>query len=80
MNVVKNFNEYKIFDMAHGEKLESWNGILLRRPDPQIIWNKESKKDIWLRANAIYHRSKEGGGYWEKKIQFLILGKLNIKN
>ena len=28
---------------------------------------KNQKKDIWLRANAIYHRSKEGGGYWEKK-------------
>ena len=45
--VITKFNEYKILDMAHGEKVEDWNGVLLRRPDPQVIWNNESNPEIW---------------------------------
>jgi len=65
--VITKFDEYKILDMAHGEKVESWNGVVLRRPDPQIIWNNESNKDIWKKTDATYHRSKTGGGEWEKQ-------------
>ena len=65
--IVTKFDEYKILDMAHGEKVESWNGVVLRRPDPQIIWNNESNKDIWKKTDATYHRSKTGGGEWEKQ-------------
>ena len=65
--VITKFDEYKILDMAHGEKVESWNGVILRRPDPQIIWNNESNKDIWKKTDATYHRSKTGGGEWEKQ-------------
>lgn len=64
--IITKFDDYKILDMAHGEKVESWNGIILRRPDPQIIWDKETNKDVWVKPDATYHRSKEGGGYWEK--------------
>ena len=39
-----NFVEYKILDTSDGMKLESWNGIKLLRPDPQIIWNKTNNK------------------------------------
>lgn len=65
--IITKFDEYKILDMAHGEKVESWNGVVLRRPDPQIIWNNESNKDIWKMTDATYHRSKTGGGEWEKQ-------------
>ena len=65
--IITKFDEYKILDMAHGEKVESWNGVVLRRPDPQIIWNNESNKDIWKKTDATYHRSKTGGGEWEKQ-------------
>ena len=65
--IITKFDEYKILDMAHGEKVESWNGVVLRRPDPQIIWNNESNKDIWKNTDATYHRSKTGGGEWEKQ-------------
>lgn len=60
-----NFKEYKLLDMANGEKIESWNGIILRRPDPQVIWKKRQNKDIWNKVDAYYHRSKSGGGEWE---------------
>ncbi len=64
--ILTKFDNYKILDMAHGEKVEDWDGVILRRPDPQIIWNNESKPEVWKKVDAIYHRSKEGGGYWEQ--------------
>ena len=67
MKYVTDFEEYKILDMAHGEKLESWNGVILRRPDPQVIWNKESFPELWKKADATYHRSNTGGGSWDNK-------------
>ena len=65
LKIFNDFDEYKILDMAHGEKLEYWNGIILRRPDPQVIWNDESFPELWDKADAVYHRSNTGGGYWE---------------
>ncbi|MBE6141013.1 MAG: SAM-dependent methyltransferase [Firmicutes bacterium] len=66
MKLVNDFYEYKILDMANGQKLESWNGVILSRPDPQIIWN-DKQSDEWSKAQATYHRSKTGGGNWEIK-------------
>ena len=65
--ILTEFKEYKILDMAHGEKLEDWNGVILRRPDPQVIWNKETYPELWNKADAIYHRSNTGGGSWDNK-------------
>lgn len=62
----KNFDNYQLIDAGDGEKLESWNGIILRRPDPLAIWPK-LKPALWNNAKAIYHRSKNGGGHWEFK-------------
>lgn len=66
MEITKDFKDYEIVDMAHGEKLERWGNIILRRPDPQIIWQKESTF-LWNTADAIYHRSSKGGGEWEER-------------
>ena len=38
MNVANNWEDYKIIDMANGQKLEKWGEIILSRPDPQIVW------------------------------------------
>lgn len=65
MKLVNDFNEYKILDMANGLKLESWNGVYLSRPDPQIIWNVRQNENLWQLPIAKYHRSKTGGGNWE---------------
>ena len=69
---VNDFKEYKIIDMNNFEKLEDWNGVILRRPDPQIIWEKEVNKELWKNVDAKYNRSNTGGGHWEIK--------RNIKN
>ena len=65
MNLANSWKDYKILDMSDGMKLESWNGIILSRPDPQIIWDEKTNPKLWNKANAIYHRSKTGGGTWE---------------
>lgn len=64
MLLVKDFKDYEIISMSNGEKLEKWNNYYLLRPDPEIIW--EDTLDASL-ADAHYHRSNKGGGYWEKK-------------
>lgn len=65
MKVVDSWNDYKLLAMSNGQKLERWGNIILSRPDPQIIWSEESS--LWRKADAIYHRSKTGGGAWEMK-------------
>ena len=66
MKLVNDFTEYQILDLNNGNKLESWNGVILNRPDPQVIWKKE-ETSIWLKADAIYDRSNTGGGKWNIK-------------
>ncbi len=67
MQTVENFEDVKLLDMANGEKLENWNGYLLIRPDPQIIWSNKTNPKLWEKADARYIRSKTGGGHWETK-------------
>ena len=59
------WKDYTCLDAGGGEKLEQWNGIILRRPDPQAIWPADSKNRLWKNADAVYHRSSKGGGEWE---------------
>jgi len=67
MNIANNWNDYKILDMADGQKLEKWGNVVLSRPDPQIVWKQKIFPNKWKEINATYHRSKTGGGAWEYK-------------
>ena len=60
-----NWREYRILDTSAGEKLEDWNGHILIRPDPQIIWDTPKEHPLWRRAEGHYRRSPTGGGKWE---------------
>ena len=61
----KNWKDYEVLDTGNKEKLERWNSIILRRPDPVCVWPIDPKNPDWNKADAIYHRSKSGGGHWE---------------
>ncbi len=63
MILINNFAEYKILDIANGEKLEKWGEYTLVRPDPQIVWSKKST-NLWNDVHASYKRSNTGGGAW----------------
>ncbi len=64
--IAKHWKDYEVLDTGNKEKLERWNKIILRRPDPVCIWPIEDPSN-WKKADAIYHRSKKGGGHWETK-------------
>ena len=67
MKLANEWKDYKILDMADGQKLEKWGDVILSRPDPQIIWKNKSYPKKWNEINAEYHRSKTGGGAWNYK-------------
>lgn len=61
-----NWQDYECLDAGNKEKLERWNNIILRRPDPTAIWpmNDDAR---WQNVDGYYHRSKAGGGQWTFK-------------
>lgn len=65
MYASKEWIDYELIDTGGGEKLERWGDIVLRRPDPQIIWPLVKETDAWRKADARYHRSSSGGGNWQ---------------
>ncbi len=65
MWIADRWTEYKVLDTSLGEKLESWGGYLLIRPDPQVIWESRRNLRGWSSPNAHYHRSSKGGGEWD---------------
>ncbi|MBP3920194.1 MAG: class I SAM-dependent methyltransferase [Bacilli bacterium] len=64
MRLTKDWKDYQLLDAGNGEKLESWNGIILRRPDPQAMWPITNGNN-WNKVDGFYHRSEKGGGYWD---------------
>lgn len=67
MRTAKNWIEYHLIDTSDGERLEDWNGVLLIRPDPQIIWKTPHRTKKWNNVDGHYHRSSAGGGCWTFK-------------
>ncbi len=65
MLIADKWTDYELLDCADGEKLERWGDVILRRPDPQVIWKEKSDPSLWKKADAHYHRSRSGGGEWE---------------
>ena len=80
MIVASDWKDYEIIDMADGQKLERWGNYVLSRPDPQIIWKDKSHPDKWKKADAIYHRSKTGGGGWQYKTKLPDSWDIHYKN
>ena len=68
MLINKNFKDYECIDAGNGEKIERFGKIILRRPDPQAMWN--SNLDEYKNLDGFYHRSYKGGGYWEYFTKF----------
>ncbi|HBG55491.1 MAG TPA: SAM-dependent methyltransferase, partial [Ruminococcaceae bacterium] len=55
------WKDYRLIDASAGERLEKWGGIVLIRPDPQIIWDTPRRNPLWRGAHARYLRSSSGG-------------------
>ena len=79
MIISDKWDDYECIASGSGEKLERWGNYVLRRPDPQIIWNKDKFAD-WNSYDAIYHRSNKGGGNWEFRKKLPSEWTINYKN
>ncbi len=62
MFIANNTGDYAVLDTGGGDKLENIGGILLQRPDPQVIWDRSGAAP-W-QPHAVYDRSAAGGGSW----------------
>lgn len=65
MKLATDWKDYAVLATGGGYKLERWGGIVLLRPDPQVIWG--ARRDLFAdpSVHAVYHRSEKGGGAWE---------------
>ena len=64
MKIAEDWKDYEVIATGDGEKLERWGDYILIRPDPQIIWHAQKPLRDYKGIDAIYNRSKEGGGAW----------------
>lgn len=79
MQIIDDFEQYKILDLQDGRKLEIWNNIILDRPDPEVIW-PNIKNENWNKAHAKYERSSNGGGSWIIKKRIPSSWQIHYKN
>lgn len=59
------WKDYEVIETGDGMKLERFGSVTLLRPDPQIIWGAPFDLEKYPGLNAVYRRSKSGGGSWE---------------
>ena len=56
--------DYELIDSGNEEKLERYGKYVLRRPDPQALWNKTLSETEWKNADATFGADKKT---WKKK-------------
>ena len=66
MLVSDRWKDYELIDCSDGERLERWGDYVLIRPDPQVVWNGMRESPLWETADAVYTRSRKGGGSWSR--------------
>jgi len=59
------FPDYALLDSGHGEKLERFGHVVLRRPDPQALWRPVLETRAWESAHLRFVRESDRGGRWE---------------
>ena len=76
MLLADNWKDYELIATSKGQKLERWKDVYLLRPDPQIIWdNGDLYEKYHDKINAVYYRSKQGGGHWENLKKHQVVGR-----
>ena len=68
MFVSDGWTDYQLLDAANGRRLERWGGVVLSRPDPQVIWRAPLAHEGWQNCDGEYIR-QGGGGHWRWRCQ-----------
>lgn len=64
--ITKPSKDYELIDSGNEEKLERYGKYVLRRPDPQALWNKTLDEKEWKAADAYFFRDLDKKG-WKKQ-------------
>lgn len=68
LETFKDFNDFELLDSGLGYRLERWGGVILQRPDPQIIWQCSLPNEEWEKVWAVFETpSGTQRGRWEIK-------------
>ena len=62
--------EYELIDSGNGEKLEKYGKYVLRRPDPEALWEKTKEISIWEKADLKFVRSGTKTKWISKELQY----------
>ncbi len=62
--ITKPSAEYELIDSGNEEKLERYGKYVLRRPDPQALWNKTLPETDWKNVDATFDANRK---VWKKK-------------
>ncbi|MBX9765415.1 class I SAM-dependent methyltransferase [Patescibacteria group bacterium] len=65
--VAESDSGYELLDSGEEEKLERFGTYVLRRPDPQALWDKKLPSVEWKKADAWYEREGKSGKWHMKK-------------
>jgi 23S rRNA (cytosine1962-C5)-methyltransferase len=55
--ITKKQKEYELIDSGNGEKLERYGSYVLRRPDPEALWEKSKNIAVWDKAEFTFVRN-----------------------
>lgn len=68
MKIASGWKDFEVLATGEGKKIENWNGFVLLRPDPQIVWGdfEQRAKPFLNQLSASYERSSSGGGQWQE--------------
>lgn len=58
--------DYELLDSGEGEKLERFGEVILARPDPEVLWQKQNPK-LWESAHARFTQGERGAKWHFKK-------------
>lgn len=62
------FGDYELIDSGEGEKLERFGRYILRRPEPQAVWQKWLPEHVWQkRVQAHFIPEGSHAGRWERQ-------------
>jgi 23S rRNA (cytosine1962-C5)-methyltransferase len=60
------WQDYELLDSGGGWKLERYSRYILKRPEPEAIWQPALPEKTWNTASAFFQTSaEENGGHWE---------------
>ena len=63
----ENWKDYELLDCGDLEKLERFGNVVLRRPEPQALWQKQYSEQEWNKlADVKFIQKGSHAGEWKK--------------